>query len=283
MELRRKLTVRRLETGDFIIEHRLVMPDGSLKYVRTVARPSTSEDPQSLVYVGAVIDITERKRAEEEHERLRQLEADLAHMNRLTTLGELTASLAHDLGQPITAAIANANACLRWLTGNPPDLEEARQAATRIARDGTRAAEIIDRVRSFYKKGGPARREPVDVNEVAGEMLVLLRNEADRHSIAMRADFAKLPKVMADRVQLQQVFMNLILNGIEAMKETAGELTVRSQSDDSEVLISVSDTGVGLPQAARTKCLRHFSRRSPRARVWASRSAVRSSSPMADT
>ena len=248
-----------MEKSDFTVEHRLMMPDGSVKYVRAVARPSTGEDPQSWVYVGAVIDISERKRAEGEHERLRQLEANLAHMNRLTTLGEITASIAHDLGQPIAAAITNANACFRWLTASPPDLEEARQAATRIARDGNRAAEIIDRVRSFYKNGAPARPEPVDVNEVAGEVLVLLRNEADRHAIAMHGDFSQLPKVMADRVQLQQVLMNLMINGIEAMKDTAGELTVKSQlADDCEVLISVSDTGVGLPVGSADQMFKAF-------------------------
>jgi PAS domain S-box-containing protein len=247
-----------MESRDFSIEHRLVMPDGSVKYVRAVARPPSGEDPQSLFYIGAVIDITERKRAEAERERLRHLEADLAHVNRLTTLGELTASLAHELGQPIAATIMNADACLRWLTITPPDLEEAREAATAIARDGARAGEIIERVRCFYKKGPPARREPLDVNEVVREMLVLLRSEADRRAIGMRTDLTHLPKVMADRVQLQQVIMNLMLNGIEAMKETAGELTVKSQAADSEVMVSVSDTGVGLPAGSADQLFRAF-------------------------
>src|SRR5271165_260746 len=259
MQLQKVIDRAATERGDFAVEYRLVMPDGSLKHIRAVARPWTDEDPQRLVYVGAVIDITERKRAEGEHKRLRQLEADLAHMDRLTTLGELTASLAHDLGQPIAATVANANACLRWLAASPPDLEEARQAVTRIARDGTRAAEIIDRVRSFYKKGAPARPEPVDVNDLAGEVLVLLRNEADRHAIAMHTDFTELPKVMADRVQLQQVLMNLMLNGIDAMKETAGELTVTSRlADGAEVLISISDAGIGLPAGSADQMFKAF-------------------------
>jgi PAS domain S-box-containing protein len=248
-----------MEGGDFFAEHRLMMPDGSVKYVRAVARPSTGEDPRGLIYVGAVIDITERKRAEAERERLRQVEADLAHVNRLTTLGELTASLAHDLAQPIAATIMNASACLRWLMSNPPDLEEARQVAARIEKDGTRAAQIIERVRSFYRKDAPARREPVDVNEVAAEILVLLRNEADRNSVAMRTDFIDVPKVLGDRVQLQQVFMNLMLNGIEAMNEPAGELTVKSQlASDGKVLISVSDTGVGLPDGEADQLFKAF-------------------------
>src|SRR6202020_174061 len=138
------------------------------------------------------------------------------------------------------------NACLRWLGHNPPDLERARAAATRIENDGTRAAEIIHRLRAFYKTGAPPKLELVDVNQVAGEMLALLRNEADRHSILLRTELTlPLPQIMADRVQLQQVLMNLLLNGIEAMTDRAGKLIIRSQSaEDGLLLISVSDTGV---------------------------------------
>ncbi len=194
-------------------------------------------------------DISGRKRAEEERERLRQVEADLAHVNRVSMLGELTASLAHELRQPIAAAINNANACLRWLARDDPNVQEARTAATRIVRDGSRAAEVISRLRSLYKQGAPAEREPVDVNEVLRDMPALLRTEANRYSISMRTDLAVgLPKVRADRVQLQQVLMNLMLNGIEAMKGAPGELAIKSElGQDGHVLISVSDTGVGLP------------------------------------
>jgi signal transduction histidine kinase len=165
-------------------------------------------------------------------------------------MGELAASLSHELKQPIAAAIADAKTCLRWLTRDQPDLEEARKATMRTMKDGTRAAEIIDRLRSFYKKGAPPERELVDVNELVCEMLVLLRSEASRYSICTCTDLAaELPKVMADRVQLQQVLMNLMLNGIEAMKDTAaGELTMKSElGQDGQLLISVGDTGVGLP------------------------------------
>ncbi len=194
-------------------------------------------------------DISERKRAEEERERLRQLEADLAHVNRVSMLGELSASLAHELRQPIAAAINNANACLRWLARDEPDVQEARTAAMRIVRDGNRAAEVISRLRSLYRQSAPAERELVDVNEVLREMPALLRSEANRYSISMRTDLAvELPRIRADRVQLQQVLMNLMLNGIEAMKDTAGELRIKSALDqDGHLLISVSDTGVGLP------------------------------------
>jgi signal transduction histidine kinase len=164
-------------------------------------------------------------------------------------MGELAASLSHELRQPITAAITDAQTCLRWLTRDQPGLEEAREATLRTMKDNTRAAEIIDRLRSFYKKGTPPEHELVDVNELVREMLVLLRSEADRYSIAIRTDLAaELPKVTADRVQLQQVLMNLVLNGIEAMKDTGGELAIKSEpGQDGQLLVSVSDTGVGLP------------------------------------
>jgi C4-dicarboxylate-specific signal transduction histidine kinase len=201
-------------------------------------------------FVGSVIDVTERKRAEEERERLRQAQADLARVNRVTTMGELTASLAHEVNQPIAAAVTNANTCLRWLTRDHPNVEEARAAAMRIVKDSTRAAEIISRVRLLFKKGTP-ERELVDVNEVVREMIVLLRGEAARHNILVGTELvANLPQVMGDRVQLQQVLMNLMLNGIEAMKDVDGtrELAIKSQRTENEqVLVSVNDTGVGLP------------------------------------
>src|SRR5208283_3448486 len=194
-------------------------------------------------------EIADRKQAQEERDRLRHLEADLAHMNRVSMLGELAASLSHELRQPIAAAITNANACMRWLAQDEPDVQEAREAATRIVQNGNRAAEVITGLRSFYTKSAPAERELVDLNEVLREMLALLRSEADRYSISMRTEVAaELPKVGADRVQLQQVLLNLMLNGIEAMKETGGELTIKSELGQAgDPLLSVSDTGVGLP------------------------------------
>jgi signal transduction histidine kinase len=193
--------------------------------------------------------VTERKRAEEERERLRQVQADLAHLSRVTTMGELTASLAHEIRQPISAAVTNAKTCLRWLVRDAPDLAEASEAASRIVKDATRAADIISRISALFKKGA-LQRELVDVNEVIREMIVLLRSEANRYSVSIRIELAEdLPTVIADRVQLQQVFMNLMLNGIDAMKGITGEgeLTIKSKADDGQVLVSVSDTGVGLP------------------------------------
>jgi C4-dicarboxylate-specific signal transduction histidine kinase len=199
-------------------------------------------------------DITDRKRGEEERERLRQAEADLARVMRITTMGELTASLAHEVNQPIAAALTNSNTCLRWLRRDPPEVEEACEAVSRIVKDATRAADIIKRIRSMFQKGA-AQHEPVDVNEAIRDVIVLMRNEAYRHSVSLRVDLATdLPKVMADRVQLQQVLTNLMLNGVEAMKDTdtARELTVKSErAENSHLLISVSDTGMGLaPQQA---------------------------------
>lgn len=182
-------------------------------------------------------------------DRLRQAQEDLARISRVTTMGELTASLAHEVNQPIAAAFTNANTCLRWLAREQPNVEEARAAASRIVKDATRASDIISRIRLLFKKGTP-QRELVDTNEVIREMILLLRNETDRYSISIRTEIAPaLPKVMADRVQLQQVFMNLMLNGIDAMKDVNSrrELTIESQREDDDLLISVSDTGVGLP------------------------------------
>ena len=200
----------------------------------------------------------ERKRAEEA---LSQAQADLSRVSRVTTMGELTASLAHEVNQPIAAAVTNANTCLRWLTRDHPDLEEARAAAMRIVKDGTRASEIIRRTRLLFKKGTP-QRELVDVNEVIREMVVLLRSEAARYNISVRTDLAAdLPQVMGDRVQLQQVLMNLMLNGIEAMKDVDGkrEMVIQSQRAESEeVLVSVRDTGVGLPPQQTDQIFKAF-------------------------
>jgi signal transduction histidine kinase len=169
-------------------------------------------------------------------------------VNRVSILGELAASVSHELKQPIAAAMTNANTCIRWLKRDQPDVDEALQATSRIIKDGSRATEIIDRLRSLYKKS-PPQRELVDVDEIVCEMLVLLRGEANRYSISMRTELAPdLPKITADRVQLQQVLMNLMLNAIEAMKDTAGELTIKTEMGQGGLaLISVSDTGVGLP------------------------------------
>jgi C4-dicarboxylate-specific signal transduction histidine kinase len=184
-------------------------------------------------------------------EALRQAQADLTRASRVTAMGELTASLAHEVNQPIAAAVINANSCSRWLAGNAPNIEEARAAAARIVQDGTRAADIINRVGLLFRKGAP-RREPVDVNDVIREMVVLLRSESAQYSVSIRDELAPdLPGTMGDRVQLQQVMMNLIMNGIDAMKDVEGgrELTIRSErAKNEQIQVSVSDCGVGLPE-----------------------------------
>jgi C4-dicarboxylate-specific signal transduction histidine kinase len=226
----------------FDFEHRLLMPDGSIKYVRVVGLAALAAGSGDVKFIGAVTDVTDR-------ERLRQAQADLAHINRVTTMGELTASLAHEIKQPISAAVTDARTCLRWLGRDEPDVAGASEAAARVVKDVTRAADIIGRISSLFKKDAP-QREFVDVNELVREMIVLLRSEANRYSISIRTELAEnLPRVMADRVQLQQVFMNLMLNGIDAMKETAdgNELTIKSEAGDGELRIAVSDSGVGLP------------------------------------
>jgi PAS domain S-box-containing protein len=238
------------ERSDFDVDFRTVLPDGSTKFVHSVGHPVFSASGELVEFVGTVMDVTQRREAEKERERLRQIQADLAHMNRATTMGELTVSLAHEINQPIAAAITDANTCLRWLKREQPDLEEAREAASRVVKDATRAAEIVSRVRLLFKKGAP-QRERVDVNDVIQEMIVLLRNEASRHSISVRTYLTpNLPRIMGDRVQLQQVLLNLMINSIDAMKDEKDtrEITIQSQRvDDDHLQMSVSDTGVGLP------------------------------------
>jgi PAS domain S-box-containing protein len=242
-------TVERAIVGkaDYDQEFRILFPNGKVKWIRTVGHPVLSDTGDLEQFVGSSTDITELKSADQERERLRQLEADLAHTNRVSTLGELAASLAHEIKQPIAAAITSANSCIEWLAHEPPNLDRARAAATRIDRYGNRAAEIIDRIRSLYKKS-PPQRELVDVNGIVHGMLTLLQGEATRNSVAMGTGLAaELPAIAADRVQLQQVFMNLMLNAIEAMKDSGGELTVKSELQDGQLQFSVSDMGVGLP------------------------------------
>jgi PAS domain S-box-containing protein len=225
-----------------------VRKDGSLIDVSLTISPMKDASGRVVGASKLARDITERKRAEEA---LRQAQTDLAHASRLTTMGEFTASLAHEVKQPIAAIVTDANTCVRWITRDEPDLKEAREAARRIVNDAKRASEIINRVRLLFKKGTP-QRELVDVNEVAREMIVLLGDEASRHSISVRTELAEdLPHVIGDRVQLQQVLMNLIVNGVDAMHDVDGprELTIKSQpAQNNELLLSVSDTGVGLPR-----------------------------------
>jgi PAS domain S-box-containing protein len=236
----------RTRTDYDIPEYRVCHPDGTIRFLRTIGHHDPSAEMGD--YVGITMDITDRKRAEEESERLRRLEADLAHINRVNMMGELSAALAHEIKQPIAAAVANAGACLGFLDGERPDIREAREAASGTIGCARRAAEIIDHVRSLFKKSSPERK-PVDVNELIHEIALLLRHDMRRNAVTVRLQLTEnLPAVVGDRVQLEQVLMNLTLNAIEAMRDGNGDLTVTSEStEDGHLLISVSDTGVGVP------------------------------------
>jgi PAS domain S-box-containing protein len=238
------------DKSDYDVEFRIVPSRSTVRYIHSVGHPILSPSGELLQFVGVAMDVTERKRADEERERLHQLEADLAHINRVSTMGELTASLAHEIKQPMFAAAADAETCLRWLARDQPDVAEAQQAVLRLMKDVTRASDIINRTVLLFKKDVP-QQELVSLNGIIQEMIALLRNEASRHSISIHSELMEgLPDIMADRVALQQVLMNLMLNAIEAMREMGvpGKLTIATQQDENrELRVSVTDTGVGLP------------------------------------
>ncbi len=242
-----KSAAERASAGEAVVEtHYHRRKDGSTFPVEANTSSFWYSGRRFLLHVSR--DISERLRSEEQRDKLRQLEAEIAHIDRVSMLGELAASISHELNQPIAASIMNASLALQWLEHDPPDLAQARHRAERIIEAGTLASEIIDRLRSLYKKETP-KREPLPINGVIGQMVWLLRAEATRHAASVRTDLAPgLPIVNADRVQIQQVLMNLMLNGIEAMSDTGGVLTVKSQTNESgQIEISVNDTGPGLP------------------------------------
>jgi PAS domain S-box-containing protein len=244
----------------FRMQYRLRRADGEYRWIIESGIPRYAGG-EFAGYIGSNIDITDLKNAEAERERLRQVQSELAHINRVTTMGELAASIAHEIKQPISAAHTNAQACLLWLGRDQPDIEKAQKAVSRITQDATRASEIINRIRVLFKKEQP-QREWVDVNEVILEMFSLMSGEAGRRAISIHTELApELPKVSADRVQLQQVLMNLMLNGFEAISEgkVAGRLTIKSQQNpEDQVLISVNDTGIGLPPERADKVFDAF-------------------------
>jgi PAS domain S-box-containing protein len=215
--------------------------DGVYRWFLIRAVPVRDKRGKIAKWCGAATDIEDRKRAE-------QLQADLTHASRVSTMGELVASISHELAQPLTVTTANAKASLRWLQRDPPDLTEVRKGTERIMEAGTLASEIINRLRSLYKKS-PPKRELVPINEVIDEMAGMMGGEARGHGVSIRTDLKDdLPMTVADRVQLQQVLMNLMLNGIEAIKDTGGVVTVKSQlGEDGQIEISVNDTGPGPP------------------------------------
>ncbi|HXJ94459.1 MAG TPA: two-component regulator propeller domain-containing protein [Terriglobia bacterium] len=224
--------------------------DGEYRWFQTRARPLHDKRGKVVKWCGVATDIEDRKRAEEERERLRQLEADLAHINRVSMLGELAASIAHEVNQPLSGLVSNGSACLRWLTGNPPNVDEALENARRIVRDGKRAGEIITRIRVLTKKTATSR-ERLDLNETIQDVLALVKDEATKKSVITQTQFADdLSPVSADRVQLQQVMLNLLMNAIEAMSsvsDRARELVITTQNiDPDQVQVKVEDSGIGI-------------------------------------
>jgi PAS domain S-box-containing protein len=231
---------------DWELEHPLLMPDGSIKSVHVVAR-AVRDELGSVEFVGAIMDVSAAKRAELE---LRHAQAELAHISRVTTVGELTASIAHEVNQPITGVVTGAEAALRWLGAKPPNLDEVRKVLGQIVKDGMRAGDVIYRIRALIKKA-PPRMARVDVNEAVLDVITLTRSELLRHGVSLQTELATgLPLIKGDRVQLQQVILNLTLNAVEAMSgvdEGAREMRIGTAREASNgVLVSVRDLGPGL-------------------------------------
>jgi PAS domain S-box-containing protein len=234
------------DAQDFAHGYRLLMPDGSIKYVHATAR-AVLDNPGGIEFVGAVTDVTARKRAEE---KLHETQAALAHVTRVTALGELAASIAHEVNQPLAAVVANAAACLRWLDREPPDLKEARGTMESIIKDGNRAGEVTQRVRAFVNKT-TNQKLPLHINDVVHEAVTLVQHELFSHRISLRVELTPvLGIVLADRIQLQQVILNLVINAIEAMQAVTDrprELLIRTQQDEAhQIRVTVRDCGVGL-------------------------------------
>ena len=231
---------------DFAHGYRLLMPDGSVKHVHATAHAVTDASGD-IEFVGAVTDVTSRKRAEAE---LHEAQANLAHVTRVTALGELAASIAHEVNQPLAAVVTNAAACLRWLDREPSDLKEARSTVQSIIKDGNRAGEVIQRVRALANKTAD-QKALLHVNDVVNEVVSLVQHELFSHRVALRLELAPdFPPVFADRIQLQQVILNLVINAIEAMqpvRDRPRKLVIRTRQDEtSQVLVTVSDCGVGV-------------------------------------
>ena len=240
----------RRDSSDLRLEFRLQMPDGAVKYVHVVAHIRGDHGQQE--YIGAVQDVTERRSSEEA---LSKARSELSRVARVTSLGVLTASIAHEVNQPLSGIVTNASTCLRMLAADPPNVEGARETARRTIRDGNRASEVISRLRSLYGKKDPTI-ESLDLNEAAREVLALSSSELQRNRVIVQQELANdLPRVAGDRVQLQQVILNLLRNASEAMSAVDGrsrQLVIRTEADeDGHVRLTVKDAGVGFtPQAA---------------------------------
>ena len=236
----------RTDGRTFECEHRILMSDGSVRFLHLVAH-GTRDHQGQLEYIGAIQDVTQRRLSEEALGRAR---AELAHVARVTSLGALTASIAHEVNQPLSGIITNASTGLRMLASDAPNVEGARETLRRTIRDGHRAAEVIARLRALFSRKEPAS-EPVDLNEATREVMALTLGELQRHRVFLRMELARdLPIVIGDRVQLQQVVLNLVLNASEAMSginDRPREVLVRSGTDGPDrVQVDVQDAGVGI-------------------------------------
>jgi C4-dicarboxylate-specific signal transduction histidine kinase len=250
--------------SNFQCDFRIVTPDGATKSLHSMGH-LTAHGAGKTEFIGTVMDVTERRIAEEA---LRSALADLERASRLTTMGQLTASIAHEINQPLAAIITNADACLLWLEADTPDLEEARQAASRIVRNGHRAGDIIRSVRTLTRKSAP-EMVSLDINEVIREVIVLVGGEFRRHGVQVETSLSSgLQLVTGDRVQLQQVVLNLIMNGIEAMADSVRErrqLQIRSANDEpGGVLVAVGDSGSGLDMSRTERLFEAFFTTKPR-------------------
>ena len=237
------------QARSYTFEFRIVLADGTVKYLESTGHPLLSSGGQPEM-VATHVDVTERKRAQEEHERLRQLEADLAHVNRISIMGELAASLAHEILHPIATARNNARAGMRFLELSPPNLGEVKEALALVVRDADRAKDIVGRMRDHIKKA-PPRREPFDLNEAIHEVIVTIGSAIDKNRVSVRTRLIRdLNPVLGDRVQVQQVVLNLILNSMEAMSsvdEGARDLSISTkQGPKSDILVAVQDSGPGI-------------------------------------
>jgi PAS domain S-box-containing protein len=244
--------------GDFEREYRIVRHDGQVRCILSQATPVFGESRQLTEYVGTVADVTEQRQGEES---LDSMQAELARSSRAITVGQLMATIAHEVNQPLAALVANAGAALRWLAGTPPRIDKARQAMTRIVRDGNRASNVIARVRALVGRN-EVHRTPLNLNSIVQEVIVLVRTELRRNNITVRANLGQnLRPIPCDRVQLQQVLLNLVVNAIEAMAVVVSHprlLAIATVADVAGVIVSVQDSGIGLDELVLERVFEPF-------------------------
>ena len=243
------------------LRYRIARPDGSALYMSVSGKPLFDADGDFLGYCGTAADVTAEVRAEEAEQALREAQLALEHANRVETVGQFAASIAHEVNQPIAAAIVNAETAQRWLGRKTPDLDEAGQAIDACIKDTRRAAEIVNRIRALVKKM-PERKEDLEINETISEVIEFARGEISKNGVELQTTLAEaLPMIQGDRVQLQQVMLNLIMNAVEAMsqmREGRRDLVISSRSEAGSILVAVRDSGHGLPESALEQAFEAF-------------------------